>query len=121
MIYISDLREGDRVSGIYLCKNKVNAKTKVGKSYYSLTLQDKTGTVDAKVWDLSSGIDHFEAMDFIHVEGDVTVFQGVNQLNIRRIRKAHEGEYEQADYLPSTKFDEEEMKKTEVSTWDGTI
>lgn len=110
MIYISDLREGDRVSGIYLCKNKVNAKTKVGKSYYSLTLQDKTGTVDAKVWDLSSGIDHFEAMDFIHVEGDVTVFQGVNQLNIRRIRKAHEGEYEQADYLPSTKFDEEEMK-----------
>lgn len=110
MDYITYFREGDRVSGVYLCKNKVNAKTKVGKTYYSLTLQDKTGTVDAKVWDLSSGIDHFEAMDYIHIEGEVTVYQGVNQVNIRRIRRAQEGEYLPEDYLPSSPFDMEEMK-----------
>lgn len=110
MDYITYFREGDRVSGVYLCKTKVNAKTKVGKTYYSLTLQDKTGVVDAKVWDLSSGIDHFEAMDYIHVEGEVTVYQGVNQVNIRRIRRAMEGEYLPEDYLPSSPFDMEEMK-----------
>ena len=109
MRYIEELREGEHVSGIYLCKNKVNAKTKVGKSYYSLSLQDRTGTLDGKVWDLSSGIDHFEAMDYIQVDGDVTSFQGALQLNIRRIRKAREGEYDPADYLPVSPYDGKEM------------
>ena len=50
MNYIKELRDGEMVSEIYLCKNKVVAKTKAGKTYYSLQLQDKTGTVDAKIW-----------------------------------------------------------------------
>ena len=45
MNYIKELRDGEMVSEIYLCKNKVVAKTKAGKTYYSLQLQDKTGTV----------------------------------------------------------------------------
>ena len=109
MRFIEDLREGDRVSAIYLCKNKVNAKTKVGKTYYSLTLQDKTGTVDGKIWDLSSGIDHFESMDYIQVDGDVTLYQGTIQLNIRRVRRAREGEYDPADYLPVSPYGIKEM------------
>ena len=47
MNYIKELRDGEMVSEIYLCKNKVVAKTKAGKTYYSLQLQDKTGTVGA--------------------------------------------------------------------------
>ena len=100
MRYIQDLREGERISQIYLCKNKVSATTKAGKNYYSLQLQDKTGTLDGKVWDLNSGIEHFEAMDFIQVDGEVTVFSGALQLNIRRIRKAREGEYVPENYFP---------------------
>lgn len=115
MLYISDFREGDHVSDIYLCKTKVNAKTKVGKTYYSLQLQDMTGTCDAKIWDLSSGIDHFEAMDYIQVEAEVTVYQGQNQLNIRRVRRAREGEYDPADYLPSSRYNSDEMFKKVLS------
>ena len=63
MRFIADLREGDHISGIYLCKNKQSLKTKAGKSYYSMLLQDKTGTLDAKVWDLNNGIEHFESME----------------------------------------------------------
>lgn len=66
---------------IYVKTNK-NLKTKAGKSYYSLLLQDKTGTVDAKVWDLNNGIEHFESMDFIKVDGMVTSFQGALQVNV---------------------------------------
>lgn len=109
MRFIENMREGDRISDIYLVKTKVNAKTKAGKSYYSLVLQDKTGTIDAKIWDLSSGIDHFEAMNYIHIDGDVTVFQGSNQLNIRRVRQAREGEYVPGDYLPVSEFPIREM------------
>ena len=50
MRYISDLHEGDQVSEIYLCKTKSPGTSKFGKSYYSLTLQDKTGMIDGKVW-----------------------------------------------------------------------
>lgn len=105
MRYIADLREGDVVKEIYLCKQKQTLKTKAGKSYDALILQDKTGTIDTKIWDLSSGIDHFEAMDFVCVDGQVTSFQGNLQLNVSRLRKAQEGEYVPADYMPQTKKD----------------
>ena len=57
MRYINELKSGDMISDIYLCKTKQTLKTKAGKSYYSMMLQDKTGTVDAKVWELTPGIE----------------------------------------------------------------
>ena len=54
MRFIETLREGERISEVYLCRHKQTAMTKAGKPYDSLTLQDKTGTLDAKIWDVSS-------------------------------------------------------------------
>ena len=109
MKYIETLREGERVSGVYLCKTKQTAKTKGGKTYYSLILQDKTGTIDAKIWELSGGIDHFETLNYIKIDGDVTSYQGALQLNVRRVRLASEGEYVPSDYLPVSDKDIETM------------
>lgn len=103
MRYINELREGEMLSETYLCKSKQTLKTKAGKSFYSLLLQDKTGTLDAKVWELSNGIDNFDAMDYIHVDGQVTLFQNSLQLNVKRIRKSQEGEFDPADFVPTTK------------------
>ena len=100
MNYINELREGEMISEIYLCKNKVVAKTKGGKTYYSLQLQDKTGTIDGKVWELTNAIAHFENMNYIRVDAQVTSFNGTLQLNIKRVRLADEGEYEPSDYMP---------------------
>ncbi|MEF9938953.1 MAG: HD domain-containing protein [Clostridium sp.] len=101
MKYIEQFREGMHVSDVYLCKTKQISLTKNGKEYGSLILQDKTGTIDAKIWDLGSpGIGNFETMEYVFIDGDVTVFQGSNQLNVKRIRKADEGEYIEGDYLP---------------------
>lgn len=111
MRYIEELREGMMVSDIYLCKNKVVAKTKMGKTYYSLLLQDKTGTLDSKIWELSNGIENFEQMDYVKVEGQVTSFQGNLQLNVKRLRKASEGQYDPADYIPCTDKNIDEMFK----------
>ncbi len=111
MKYIQELREGEHVSQIFLCKTKTTATTKMGKNYYSLLLQDQTGTLDGKVWDLNGGIGHFEAMDFIQVDGEVTSFSNSLQLNIKRIRRAHEGEYDPKDYFPVTDKDIETMYK----------
>ncbi len=109
MRYINELREGDNVSGVFLCKQKVIAKTKSGKSYYSLILQDKTGVIDTKIWDLNNGINNFEQMNYVRIEGNVTSFQGSLQLNVRRLRVAKEGEYLPQDYIPCTDKDIDTM------------
>ena len=98
------------IADVYLCKNKQIALTKNGKEYGNLVMQDKTGTIDAKIWDLGSpGVGKFETMDYVHVEADVTLFQNSFQLNVRRIRRAQEGEYVEADYLPVSKKDIKKM------------
>ena len=75
-----------------------------------MILQDKTGTIDAKIWEPNSlGIDEFDALDYIDVVGDVTSFQGNLQVSIKRVRKASEGEYEPGNYLPVSNKDIETM------------
>ena len=110
MKYIKEYKEGDKIFDIYLCKHRQSAVTKNGKPYDNLILQDKTGTIDAKVWDPNSaGIAEFDALDYIEVYGDVTSFQGALQANIKRIRKCREGEFDPANYLPVSKFPIEDM------------
>lgn len=106
MKYIENLREGDRISEVYLCKFKQAALTKAGKPYDNVILQDKTGTIDAKIWDPGSiGIEEFDVMDYVCVTGDVTSFQGNLQFSIKRARKVGEGEYDPKDYLPVSDYD----------------
>ncbi len=110
MKYLQDYRDGDRVSDIYLCKHKQSAITKGGKPYDTVILQDKTGTMDAKIWDPSSaGIEEFAPFDYIEVYGDVNTYQNALQVNVKRIRKCREGEYDPADYLPVSKKSVDDM------------
>ena len=110
MKFIESLREGERINDVYLCKYKQSAVTKNGKPYENVILQDKTGTIDAKIWDPNSmGIDEFEMMDYVAVMGDVSSFQGALQVSIKRVRKVREGEYDPANYLPVSEYDIEEM------------
>lgn len=120
MKYIKDYKDGDRVFDIYLCKHKISAVTKNGKPYDTVVLQDKTGTIDAKVWDPNNaGIAEFDSLDYIEVYGDITSFQGALQVNVKRIRKCQEGEYVPADYLPVSRFDREEMYQELLSYING--
>ena len=110
MKYIETLREGEKIANIYLCKHKSSAVTKNGKAYDSVILQDKTGTVDGKIWDPGSqGIGDFDDLDYVDVVADVISFNGALQLNIKRIRKVSEGEYNPADYLPTTSKEVDKM------------
>ena len=109
MNYINTLREGDNITDVYFCKSKIVAQSKAGKTYYSLQLQDKTGTIDGKIWDLSNAIEHFEAMDYIKVSGQITSFNNQLQFNIKRVQRMQESEVDVSDYMPTTEYDIEEM------------
>ena len=105
MRYLQDLRDGESVIEHYLCKQKQSLKSRAGKTYLSLKLQDKTGTVDAKIWELNNQIQSFEEGDFIKIDATVLMYQNSLQLNVRKVRRSQEGEYEPMDYIPSTDKD----------------
>ena len=87
MKYIETLREGEKLGDIYLCKSRQSALTKSGKAYENVILQDKTGTLDAKIWDPGSpGIGDFDALDYVYVVGDVTSFPCSSLSNGRPVR-----------------------------------
>ena len=109
MIYIENFQEGQHIIGHYLCKDKQAMKTRAGKTYYNVLLMDKTGTAMGKIWDLTPQIGDFNRQDFIKIDANVTVFQGDIQLNISRVRRSEEGEYDPADYMQVTKKDPQEM------------
>lgn len=101
MRYINTLHEGETIRNIYLCKGKRSAETRNGKPYDNLLLQDKTGTLDGKVWDPNSnGIADYDEKDFVEVFGEVINYNGNLQLNIKQLRVAAQEEYDPADFMP---------------------
>lgn len=112
MRYLEQINEGDNISEVYLVKSKTPAVTKNGKPYENLILQDKTGTMNAKLWDpYSAGIEDFDALDYVEINAQAVSFNGAMQLNVKRVRKCQEGEYDPADYLPVSSKDIEKMYK----------
>lgn len=115
MRYISDLKIDENIVEHYLCKKKQTLKSRTGKNYLSLLLQDKTGTINAKVWDLNNQIQSFEENDFIKIDGSVLSYQNEPQITIRKIRRSQEGEYNPMDYIPSTDKDIETLYQSLVN------
>ena len=112
MKYIKDLQEGNAVRDIYYCKQKNAAVTKNGKDYWNVILQDNTGTMDAKVWEVNSpSIIDFETGEFVYIYGEVTSFNGALQISVKQSRPAKEGEYDPAEYFPMTSKNTDEMWK----------
>lgn len=110
MRFINTLHENETIRNIYLCKNKRSAETRNGKAYDNLVLQDKTGTLDGKIWDPnSSGIADYDEMDFVEVFGEVINYNNNLQLNIKQLRKACEGEYDPGEYMPTSEKSVEDM------------
>lgn len=110
MKYIQDLHEGDYVREVYLVKEKRTGETRTGRPYETVLLQDKTGTVDGKIWDPNNpGICDFDANDFVCITAEVKVYNNALQLNISNTRIADESEYTASDYMPSTDNDVDVM------------
>lgn len=110
MKYLKDLQDGMGIREVYYCKQKNNTATKNGKEYWNVILQDKTGTMEAKVWDISSpSIVDFEAGDFVHIYGEVITYNGILQLRINQSSPAGEGEYNPDEYFPKSPYDLDAM------------
>src|SRR5437868_15293395 len=86
---------------------------KNGDPYLALTLADRTGQIEAKMWDgVPETMDQFEQDDFIKIRGLINKYNGRFQLTIHKLRRMEETEVEYADYLPKTTKDVDVLWKT---------
>jgi 3'-5' exoribonuclease len=109
-IYISELSEGEGVTSFFLVRSKQILTTKTDKPYLSLTLQDRTGNIPARVWDNAAEfVDKFKLNDVIKVDAAVDSYNGQLQLIIRRLRPAEESEFDLSDFVPHSAYDIDEM------------
>jgi 3'-5' exoribonuclease len=86
---------------------------KTGEPYLALTLGDRTGQLEAKMWDnVEEVLNGFEQDDFLKVKGLVNKYKNRFQLTIHKLRKLGDGEIEFADYLPKTTKNIDELWQT---------
>ena len=108
--YVSDLKPNQVVTTTLLVHIKDVRQKKSGEPYLSLLLGDRTGEVDAKMWDnVTDVIDTFERDDFIKVKGLLQVFQNRPQLTIHKMVRVLDTEIDFADYFPASDRDPVEM------------
>jgi 3'-5' exoribonuclease len=115
--YLSELQPNQTVQGVFLVSYKDVRQKKSGDPYLSLTLTDRSGEMDAKMWDnAAEAIGTFERDDFIRIKGLLQIFQNRPQLTLHKIQPVPESEIDLADYLPASKRDRNEMFR-ELEAW----
>ena len=119
--YINQLEPNQVIQGIFLVQHKDIRQKKSGDPYLSLMLADRTGELDAKMWDNAGEVlDAFERDDFVRVKGLYQIFQNRPQLTIHKIAAVAEAEVDFSDYFPASTRDRDEMF-AELRGWIGSM
>ncbi len=109
-IHIKDIQPNASVRGIFLVKEKTLAVTRNGAPYLALSLADKTGAMEARVWERSEEWNElFRKGDYVAVEAQSESFRDKTQLNILRLEPHPANLVNAADFLPSSAHHPEEM------------
>ncbi|WP_433984899.1 OB-fold nucleic acid binding domain-containing protein [Tunturiibacter empetritectus] len=83
---------------------------KQGGQFLALTVSDKTGSLEARMWDeVAEAIATCDEGCYVKVQGDISKYQGKFQITLKKLRLAAESEIDPKDFQPSTKFDVEQM------------
>lgn len=119
--YINEIEPNQTVTGTFLVSHKDVRQKKSGDPYLSLTLADRTGELDAKMWDnAAEALTTFERDDFVRVKGLYQIFQNRPQLTVHKIQPVADAEVDFGDYFPASTRDRDEMFR-ELVDWIASI
>lgn len=108
-IWIKDIKENDLLKGAYLVKSKATGQTKQGKAFLTLTLADKTGKVEARVWDNVEGISAlFREGDIVEINGQVNTYRNQVQIQIQELKRTGAA-FDPAIFLEAASKDTSQM------------
>lgn len=118
---IADLQPNEIYTGVFLVQHKEIRQKKSGDPYLSLILVDRTGEVDARMFDnAADALDTFERGNFVRVKGLLQIFQNRPQLTIHKIVPVPDSEVDFADFFPASTRDRDEMF-AELRAWISSI
>src|SRR5882724_2087533 len=113
--FISDCsqQENKVITSSFAVVSKQVKPKKTGEPYLALTLGDRTGQIEAKMWDnVEEFIDVFEQDDFLKIKGLINKYKNRFQLTIHKLRRMQDAEVDFSDYLPKTSKDIDELWRT---------
>src|SRR6266702_5414746 len=108
--FVKELAPNQLISTFFLVQNKEIRQKKTGEPYLSLSLGDRTGELDGKMWDnVAEVMETFDRDDFVKVKGLIQIFHNRPQLTIHKMRRVGDHEVEFADYFPASARNPDEM------------
>jgi len=108
--FVSDLQPNQQVTGTFLVLQKDVRQKKTGEPFLSLVLGDRTGDVDAKMWDnVSDIVETFEKDSFVKVKGVAQVYQNKLQFTIHKLLRLADSDVDAGDFFPASERDPLEM------------
>ncbi len=108
--FVNELEPDRVITTSFLVHSKEIRQKKAGDMYLSLMLGDRTGELDAKMWDnVAEVMEEFDRDDFVKVKGLIQIFHNRPQLTVHKLRRMDDSEIEFADYFPASKRDPEAM------------
>src|SRR6202007_2153535 len=106
-------QENKIVTSTFVVVSKQVKPKKSGDPYRALTLGDRTGQLEAKMWDnVEDALNAFEQDDFLKVKGLINKYKNRFQLTIHKLRRLGEAEIDYSDYLPKTTKNIDELWQT---------
>jgi 3'-5' exoribonuclease len=109
-LYAADIRENQLVDAMFLVASKNHGVTKGGSSYLTLKLLDRSGEIEARVWERADDLGRgFDKNDFVRVRGQATLFQGKIQIRVQDVIRVDESKVAAEDFLPKSANDPEAM------------
>jgi 3'-5' exoribonuclease len=104
--FVTDLSTEQNITTFFLVHEKEIRNTREGKQYLRLELGDRSGTIEARMWDQFEAIaKEFGRDDFVKVQARVEIYRNRPQLSLLQVRRAKPEEVDLADFLPHTKED----------------
>ena len=98
--------ENKLITSTFVVVSKQVKPKKTGEPYLALTLGDRTGQIEAKMWDnVEDSLNAFEQDDFLKIKGLLNKYKNRFQITIHKLRRLGEAEVDYADYLPKTTKD----------------
>ena len=110
--YIQNIKQGEKIASLFLVGEKNMAHSQKGAPYLNVRLKDKTGEVEAKVWDNAVEMDKiFKKGDVVYIEGRVQTYRNALQVSIVNLHPCAQDDFNPVDFLPVSKLDTDAMFK----------
>src|SRR6202158_726737 len=108
--YVKEIEPNQTITTFFLVQNKEIRQNKKGEPYLSLSLSDRTGELDARMFDnVAEVMETFDRDDFVRVKGLIQIFHNRPQLTIHKLRRLDDGEVDFADFFPASERNPDEM------------